>query len=84
MMWSHNEQWLLSGDHGGYVKYWQLNMNNVKMYQAHKDPVRGLRLVSSAGCGLQVVVCLWIFLYYHVCACSLTADNNRPDSNCQR
>jgi len=43
MIWSHNDQWMLTGDHGGFVKYWQSNMNNVKMYQAHKDPVRGLR-----------------------------------------
>ena len=43
MVWSHNDQWLLTGDHGGFVKYWQSNMNNVKMYEAHKEPVRGLR-----------------------------------------
>lgn len=35
--------WLLSGDHNGVVKYWQSNMNNVKMIQAHTDPIRGLR-----------------------------------------
>ena len=29
--------WLLTGDDLGYVKYWQSNMNNVQMYQAHKD-----------------------------------------------
>lgn len=46
MIWSHNDQWMLTGDHGGFVKYWQSNMNNVKMYQAHKDPVRGLRWES--------------------------------------
>jgi polyadenylation factor subunit 2 len=44
MTWSHNEQWLVSGDHDGFVKYWQTNMNNVHMYQAHKDePIRGVR-----------------------------------------
>ena len=43
MIWSTNDQWMLTGDHGGFVKYWQSNMNNVKMYQAHKDPIRGLR-----------------------------------------
>ncbi len=47
MVWSHNDQWMLTGDHGGYVKYWQSNMNNVKMYQAHKDPIRGLRCVTT-------------------------------------
>ncbi|CAF2505828.1 unnamed protein product [Rotaria sp. Silwood2] len=42
MIWSNNEQWMLTGDHNGFVKYWQSNMNNVKVYQAHNDPVRGL------------------------------------------
>ena len=31
---------MVTGDHGGYIKYWQSNMNNVKMFQAHKEPVR--------------------------------------------
>ncbi|KAG5449460.1 WD repeat-containing protein 33, variant 2, partial [Clonorchis sinensis] len=43
MKWSHNEEWLLTADHSGYVKYWQANMNNVEMYQAHKEPIRGVR-----------------------------------------
>jgi len=34
---------MLTADHSGFVKYWQSNMNNVKMFQAHRDPVRGLR-----------------------------------------
>ncbi|KAF5405645.1 WD repeat containing protein 33 [Paragonimus heterotremus] len=42
MKWSHNEEWLLTADHSGYVKYWQANMNNVEMYQAHKEPIRGV------------------------------------------
>ncbi|CAM4961270.1 unnamed protein product [Rotaria socialis] len=44
MIWSNNEQWMLTGDHNGFVKYWQSNMNNVKVYQAHNDPVRGLTM----------------------------------------
>jgi len=44
MIWSHDDLWMLTADHGGFVKYWQSNMNNVKMYQAHRDPIRGLRL----------------------------------------
>lgn len=43
MVWSHNDTWMMTGDHGGYVKYWQSNMNNVKSFQAHKEPVRGIR-----------------------------------------
>ena len=33
MKWSNNESWMVTGDHGGYIKYWQSNMNNVKMFQ---------------------------------------------------
>ena len=43
MIWSHNEQWMLTGDDMGYVKYWQANMNNVKMFQGHLEAIRGLR-----------------------------------------
>ncbi|CAD6239478.1 GSCOCG00008708001-RA-CDS [Cotesia congregata] len=45
MVWSHNESWMVTGDHSGYVKYWQTNMNNVKMFQAHKEAVRGFRYI---------------------------------------
>uniref|UniRef100_A0A803TCU9 WD repeat domain 33 n=1 Tax=Anolis carolinensis TaxID=28377 RepID=A0A803TCU9_ANOCA len=40
MTWSRNDMWMLTADHGGYVKYWQSNMNNVKMFQAHKEAIR--------------------------------------------
>ena len=43
MIWSHNDTWMLTGDHSGFIKYWQSNMNNVQMFQAHKEAVRGLR-----------------------------------------
>lgn len=43
MIWSHNEQWMLTGDDKGYVKYWQANMNNVQMFQTHVEAIRGLR-----------------------------------------
>lgn len=43
LKWSHNDQWMASADHDGFVKYWQPNMNNVHMFQAHKDePIRSL------------------------------------------
>lgn len=48
MVWSHNEQWMVTADHAGYVKYWQSNMNNVKMFQGHKEAVRGIRYFSPA------------------------------------
>jgi hypothetical protein len=34
---------MVTADQTGYVKYWQSNMNNVKMFQAHKEPVRAIR-----------------------------------------
>ena len=37
MSWSNDGHWLATGDHGGYIKYWQQNMNNCCMFQAHKD-----------------------------------------------
>lgn len=35
MTWSHNENWMVTADHGGDIKYWQPNMNNVKHIKAH-------------------------------------------------
>ena len=46
MVWSHNDQWMVTGDTSGYIKYWQSNMNNVNSFQAHQDPVRGLRYLN--------------------------------------
>ncbi|KAK9368733.1 WD40-repeat-containing domain protein [Lipomyces kononenkoae] len=40
--WSHNDDWFLSGDQEGIVKYWQPNMNNVKVLAAHREAVRDL------------------------------------------
>ncbi|PVU94222.1 hypothetical protein BB561_002723 [Smittium simulii] len=47
MEWSHDSQWLISGDQGGVVKYWQPNMNNVKIIQAHKEAIRDLSFSPS-------------------------------------
>lgn len=40
MIWSHNDTWLLTTDSGGYIKYWQSNMNNVQMFEGHKEAIR--------------------------------------------
>ncbi|OLL24659.1 Polyadenylation factor subunit 2 [Neolecta irregularis DAH-3] len=45
--WSHNGEWLLSGDHSGIIKYWQPNMNNVKAFNAHDMEVRALAFCPS-------------------------------------
>lgn len=40
LVYSHNAEWLLSGDQEGFVKIWQPNFNNVKIIQAHRECVR--------------------------------------------
>ena len=40
--YSHSDDWLISGDHDGLIKYWQPNFNNVQSINAHADPVRDL------------------------------------------
>jgi polyadenylation factor subunit 2 len=42
MTWTHNENWMVTGDHGGEIKYWQPNMNNVKAFAAHKEAIRDI------------------------------------------
>ncbi|ORY10747.1 WD40-repeat-containing domain protein [Clohesyomyces aquaticus] len=43
-VYTHYDDWLLSADHAGVVKYWQPNFNNVKEIQAHTEPIRGLAI----------------------------------------
>lgn len=43
MVWSHNDSWMVTGDHNGFIKYWQSNMNQAVQFQAHKEPIRGVR-----------------------------------------
>jgi len=86
MVWSHNDLWMVTGDHAGFVKYWQSNMNNVKMFQAHKEPLRGIRWATLDGLLFQLgdVNCPWIFplvlcIFMLVITCSvaraLSTDN---------
>ena len=71
--------WMLTGDFGGYVKYWQTNMNNVKMYQAHKDPVRGLRWASEQRASIVRAAksTVWLVVVERDCDCKLVIINNR-------
>ncbi|MEQ2191323.1 hypothetical protein XENOCAPTIV_026564 [Xenoophorus captivus] len=69
MTWSHNDMWMLTADHSGYVKYWQSNMNNVKMFQAHKEAIREARFtpnlpfsVAQTTGGRCHVLCLFWFI----------------------
>ncbi|OCK76530.1 WD40 repeat-like protein [Lepidopterella palustris CBS 459.81] len=45
--YSHSDDWLVSADQDGVVKYWQPNFNNVKAIQAHDEPVRGLAFAPT-------------------------------------
>jgi len=69
MQWSHNDVWMVTGDHGGYIKYWQSNMNNVKMFQAHKEPVRRVSFSPTdakfASCSDDGTVRIWDFQRCH-------------------
>ncbi|KAI1355584.1 WD40 repeat-like protein [Xylaria sp. FL0043] len=42
LAYSHSDDWLLSADHDGIIKYWQPNFNNVKVIQGHRDPIRDI------------------------------------------
>ncbi|KAH9898937.1 WD40 repeat-like protein [Xylariomycetidae sp. FL2044] len=42
LCYSHSNDWLISADHDGIIKYWQPNFNNVQMIQGHHDPIRDM------------------------------------------
>ncbi|KAG7290426.1 Polyamine N-acetyltransferase 1 [Staphylotrichum longicolle] len=42
LAYSHSDDWLVSADHDGIIKYWQPNFNNVESIRGHTDPVRDL------------------------------------------
>ncbi|KAI9607628.1 hypothetical protein KEM48_003537 [Puccinia striiformis f. sp. tritici PST-130] len=63
--WSKSGSWLVSGDNNGIIKYFQPNMNNLQMFEGHKDSIRDIsfspndsRFVSCADDG---VIKLWGF-----------------------
>lgn len=65
MVWSHNENWMVTGDHGGTVKYWQSNMNNAKAFSAHNEAVRDISFCPTdlkfASCSDDVSIKIWDF-----------------------
>ena len=42
IVWSHDFKWMISGDKGGFVKYWDANMAMSHNMQAHAEPVQEL------------------------------------------
>lgn len=84
MVWSHNDQWMVTADHAGYIKYWQSNMNNVKMYQAHKEPIRGIRWDGDGAsctvyCAAEILLRLSI-ISLTLCCADLKQDSSRVNN----
>ncbi|EGW35261.1 polyadenylation factor I subunit 2 [Spathaspora passalidarum NRRL Y-27907] len=42
LQYSHNDEWLLSGDQSGTIKYWQPNFNNVNNLTGHSSGIRDI------------------------------------------
>ena len=40
LSYSHSDDWLISADDEGQIKYWQPNFNNVQVIQGHNDAIR--------------------------------------------
>lgn len=69
IVWSHDENWMLSGDQKGIVKYWQSNMNNLKAFRAHEENIRDLSFSCTdakfATCSDDNTVKVWDFVRSH-------------------
>ena len=63
--YTHTDDWLLSADQTGVVKYWQTNFNNVKEIQAHPEAVRGLAIAPTDSkfvtCADDTMLKIWDF-----------------------
>ncbi|KAF1357204.1 WD40 repeat-like protein [Lizonia empirigonia] len=63
--YTHTDDWLLSADQTGVVKYWQTNFNNVKEMQAHSEAVRGLAIAPTDSkfvtCADDTTLKIWDF-----------------------
>ena len=66
MAWSHNGSFLVSGDHVGTIKYWQPNLNNLQVFQGHKEPIRDLSFsptdLKFASCCDDATIKIWDFI----------------------
>lgn len=45
--YSHSDEWLISADHDGIIKYWQPNFNNVQSIRGHNDPIRDMAFAPT-------------------------------------
>ncbi|EDV24170.1 uncharacterized protein TRIADDRAFT_26233 [Trichoplax adhaerens] len=83
MIWSHNDTWLLTTDTGGYIKYWQSNMNNVQMFEGHKEAIREASFcptdIKFTTCSDDGTVKIWDFLR---CEEEVTLRGHGADVKC--
>jgi len=42
LSFSHSDDWIVSADSNGIIKYWQPNFNNVESIHGHSDPIRDI------------------------------------------
>ena len=65
MTWSNNGNWMISGDHGGTIKFWQTSLNNLKIIEAHTEAVRDLSFSPTdakfASCSDDGTIKIWDF-----------------------
>ncbi|ORX94280.1 WD40 repeat-like protein [Basidiobolus meristosporus CBS 931.73] len=65
MEWTHNDNWMVTADHSGVIKYWQSNMNNLKVFQGHKEAIRDIAFsptdVKFATCSDDGTIKIWNF-----------------------
>lgn len=63
--WAKSGSWLVSGDNAGMIKYFQPNMNNLQVFEGHKDSVRDISFSPNdsrfVSCGDDGLIKLWGF-----------------------
>ncbi|KAG0141907.1 hypothetical protein CROQUDRAFT_663254 [Cronartium quercuum f. sp. fusiforme G11] len=63
--WAKSGAWLVSGDNAGVIKYFQPNMNNLQVFEGHKDSVRDISFAPNdarfVSCGDDGLIKLWGF-----------------------
>ena len=65
MGWTRSEEFLCTGDDVGVIKYWTVQMNNAKAFQAHEGAVREISFGTTdakfVSCSDDKTVKLWDF-----------------------
>jgi len=65
MEWSHNGDWMVSGDHGGEIMYWMPNMANMQKFRGHNEAIRDISFCRTdhkfATCSDDCTIKIWDF-----------------------